>query len=266
MLKVTSGIYKIQNIVTGFIYIGCSQNIEKRFKQHLRGLKRGSHCNRYLQNSFNKHGLENFVFEIIFEASCEEHVLKNLESLFIWSENPKKLYNISVPKEFQTESLNYQDFRERKISKWRETVANNGGLPSLTKDQKQKLSEAVSGEKNGFFGKNHTDKTKKNLRAKAKKRWKNPKERELASERQKKFFSNPENRAKVGEKSRGRKHSEKSKQERSEKNSGSGNPNATPFTLFGVRYGSFVEAEKALGISKYKLKKLLKPNDYLEKE
>ena len=266
MLKVTSGIYKIQNIVTGFIYIGCSLFIEKRFKQHINKLRKGNHQNRHLQNSFNKHGIDNFTFEVLFEANCEESVLKNLESLFIWSEDPAKLYNIFVPKEFQTESINYQDFQERKVLAWKETVSKNGGLPPQTEEQRQRQSEAVSGEKNGFFGRNHTEKTKDTLRAKAKDRWSDPREILLQSQRKKDFYKDPENRSKVGEKSRGRKQSEKSKQEKSKKYSGSGNPNATPFTLFGVRYGSFVEAEKALGISKYKLKKLLKPNDYLERE
>lgn len=266
MLKVTSGIYKIQNIVTGDIYIGCSHDIEKRFKQHRNKLKKGNHQNRHLQNSVNKYGLENFTFEVIFESYCEEYVLKNLESLFIWSEDPKKLYNIFVPEDFQSESINYLDFQERKVTAWRETVTKNGGLPRRTPELKQRQSEAVSGEKNGFFGKKHTEETIENLRAKAKDRWSSPQERLLQSQRRKDFFKDPKNRAKVGEKSRGRKHSEKSKQERSKRFSGSKNPNATPFILNGVKYGSFVEAEKALGISKYKLKKLLKPNDYLERE
>lgn len=30
----TSGIYKIENTINGKIYIGCSKDIEKRFKQH----------------------------------------------------------------------------------------------------------------------------------------------------------------------------------------------------------------------------------------
>lgn len=266
MLKVTSGVYKIQNVLTEFIYIGCSQNIEKRFKQHLNKLKKGNHQNRHLQGSFNKHGLENFVFEVIFEAYCEECVLKNFESLFIWSEDPSKLYNIVVPETFQTESINYLDFQERKVLAWRETVLKNGGLPAKTEEQKQRQSESVSGEKNGFFGKTHTEEAKESIRAKAKDRWSDPNERTLQSLRRKEFFKDPENRSKVGEKSRGRKQSEKSKQEKSKKFSGSGNPNATPFVLEGVRYGSFIEAEKALGISKYKIKKLLKPNDYLERE
>jgi len=266
VLKVTSGVYKIQNKVTGFIYIGCSQNIEKRFQQHTRKLLAGKHQNRHLQRSFNKHGLENFTFEVVFESCCEECVLKNLESLFLWSEDPSKLYNIFVPKEFQTESINYKDFQERKVSQWRETVARNGGLPPLTEEQKLKQSNAVRGEKNGFFGKKHTEEAKDTLRKKAKERWSDPRERELQSLRKKEFFKDPENRAKVGEKSKGRKQSEKSKLEKSTRFSGSGNPNASPFLLNGVRFESFVEAEKVLGISKYKLKKLLKPNDYLERE
>jgi group I intron endonuclease len=266
VLKVTSGIYKIQNVLTGFIYIGCSQNIEKRFKQHIRSLKNGRHQNRHLQSSFNKHGIENFLFHVIFEAYCEECVLKNLESLFLWSEDPSNLYNIFVPKDFQTKSINYQDFQERKVSQWKETVAKNGGLPPLTEEQKSRQSIALSGEKNGFFNKKHTEETKESLSTKAKSRWSDPQERELQSQRLKEFYTDPENRAKVGRTSKGRKQSEKSKLEKSRMFSGSGNPNATPFILNGVRFGSFVEAEKVLGISKYKLKKLLKPNDYLERE
>lgn len=266
MLKATSGVYKIQNKVTGFIYIGCSQNIEKRFQQHVTRLKAGNHQNRHLQGSFNKHGLENFVFDVVFESYCEECVLKNLESLFIWSEDPSKLYNIFVPKEFQTESINYKDFQERKVSQWRDTVSRNGGLPPKTEEQKLRQSKAASGEKNGFFGKTHTEETKENLRTKAKDRWSDLLERELQSQRRKEFFKDPENRSKVGMKSKGRKQPEKTKLEKSRRFSGSGNPNATPFVLNGVRYGSFVEAELILGISKYKLKKLLKPNDYLERE
>lgn len=254
--------------MTGRIYIGCSQNIEKRFTQHQNNLKSGNHANRYFQNSVNKYGLENFTFEVVFElpSHCEEHVLKNLETLFIWSENPENLYNIIVPREFQTKSTNYLDFRERKIKAWKETVAKNGGLPLRTPELKEQQSKAVSGEKNPFFGKTHSLETKKILSEKAKARWSDPQERLLMSHRRKNFFKDPKNRAKVGERSRGRKHSEETKQKISEKSSGSNNPNATPFILNGVKYGSFVEAEKALGISKYKLKKLLKPNDYLERE
>jgi len=266
VLKGTSGIYKIQNNVTGSIYIGCSKNIEKRFKQHKNNLKKGNHQNRHLQNSVNKYGLENFLFEVIFESFCEECVLKNLESLFIWSEDPQKLYNVIVPEDFQTKSINYLDFQERKVKAWKETIAKNGGLPPQTPELKQRQSEAVSGEKNGFFGKKHTKETIEKLRAKAKDRWSNPQERLSQSRRRKNFFKDPENRVKVGEKSKGRKHSEETKQNHSKRFSGSRNPNATPFVFNGVRYGSFVEAEEALGISKYKLKKLLKPNDYLERE
>lgn len=266
MLKVTSGVYKIQNVVTGSLYIGCSKNIEKRFKQHLNHLKKGNHQNKHLQRSVNKHGIENFKFEVIFESHCEECVLKNLESLFIWSEDPAKLYNIFVPEDFHSESTNYQDFIERRVLSWKETVAKNGGLPAPTMEQKQRLSEATSGENNGFFGKTHTEATKEILREKANERWSDPQMRLLQSQRMRDFFKDPENRAKVGDKSRGRKHSERSKQIQSVRFSGSGNPNATPFIFDGVKYGSFVEAEKALGISKYRLKKLLKPKDYLERE
>lgn len=54
------GIYKIQNIVNGKIYIGQSRNIENRFQQHYTNK---SH-NLHLTNAINKYTINNFVFTI----------------------------------------------------------------------------------------------------------------------------------------------------------------------------------------------------------
>lgn len=66
----TIGIYKITNTVNGKVYIGKSQNIEKRFNDHIYGLNRGINHNSHFQNAWNKYGEKNFKFEII-------HTLKN---------------------------------------------------------------------------------------------------------------------------------------------------------------------------------------------
>ena len=66
----TIGIYKITNTVNGKIYIGKSQNIEKRFNEHIYGLNRGINHNPHFQNAWDKYGEKNFKFEII-------HTLKN---------------------------------------------------------------------------------------------------------------------------------------------------------------------------------------------
>lgn len=69
------GIYKITNLNNNKFYIGSSKNIQQRWAKHKALLRYNKHENSKLQNSWNKHGEDNFLFEIIEE--CEE------ESLFI---------------------------------------------------------------------------------------------------------------------------------------------------------------------------------------
>lgn len=61
----TSGIYKITCVSTGKFYIGSSQCIRTRWKQHRGDLRRGVHTNVHLQSAWNKHGADAFEFEII---------------------------------------------------------------------------------------------------------------------------------------------------------------------------------------------------------
>ncbi len=61
----SSGIYQIRCLVHGKIYIGSAVNLSNRWRQHRQAMERGDHYNLRLQNSWNKHGSENFVFEIL---------------------------------------------------------------------------------------------------------------------------------------------------------------------------------------------------------
>jgi group I intron endonuclease len=67
-----SGIYEIKNILNGKRYIGQAKNLRKRKSQHFAKLKRNEHGNQHLQNSFNKYGIENFVFNIILYCELSE--------------------------------------------------------------------------------------------------------------------------------------------------------------------------------------------------
>lgn len=58
-------IYQIINTKNKKRYIGQTLDIEKRKRTHFWGLKNNRHPNRYLQNSFNKHGEKVFDFNVI---------------------------------------------------------------------------------------------------------------------------------------------------------------------------------------------------------
>lgn len=91
------GIYKIVNKVTGQCYVGQSQRVKKRLKEHFRLLRWGKHTNPHLQNSYNKYGAEAFYGAI--EVECPDlEELDRLENAFLqgeaWFTEPT-VYNIA---------------------------------------------------------------------------------------------------------------------------------------------------------------------------
>lgn len=83
------GIYKITNKHTGKVYIGQSDNIERRLTEHKR--KRSQTIDNYI----NVLGVENFNFEILEECSKEELDFK--EQFYIQKYNSKETgYNFQI--------------------------------------------------------------------------------------------------------------------------------------------------------------------------
>lgn len=85
-----TGIYKITCTVNNKVYVGSacgtSKSIKKRgfyrrWKEHARKLKQGTHRNKYLQFSWNKYGEDAFVFEIL--EYCDRETAKNREVFYI---------------------------------------------------------------------------------------------------------------------------------------------------------------------------------------
>ncbi len=70
-ITTSSGIYTITNLVNNKIYVGFATNIRARLQYHKDRLKSNIHDNTYLQNSFNKYGIENFAFEELELCSIE---------------------------------------------------------------------------------------------------------------------------------------------------------------------------------------------------
>lgn len=58
-------IYRITNMANGKFYIGSAESFARREWQHKYALRRNEHKNPHLQASWNKHGEEMFVFEVI---------------------------------------------------------------------------------------------------------------------------------------------------------------------------------------------------------
>ena len=70
--KQHSGVYTITNIITNKIYVGsATDSFKQRWSGHRNTLKKNKHANLYLQRSYNKHGIENFKYEILEECDPE---------------------------------------------------------------------------------------------------------------------------------------------------------------------------------------------------
>mgnify|MGYP002393620327 CR=1 FL=1 len=64
-MEKNAGIYKILNVKSGNFYIGSTIHFDRRFKDHKRALKKGTHPNYKLQSDFDTFGDKIFKYEII---------------------------------------------------------------------------------------------------------------------------------------------------------------------------------------------------------
>lgn len=87
MSKMIAGIYKIESKVKPTrIYVGSSNNVNERYKSHLRCLRQNNHNNKKLQNHYNKYGESDLVFTLLLK--CDLVDLIKIEQYFIDSYNP----------------------------------------------------------------------------------------------------------------------------------------------------------------------------------
>lgn len=144
-MKPDCGIYKITNIDTGAIYIGQSAYLTKRRKQHIGDLERGIHDNERLLNSYNKHGKDKFVFDILL--FCEKHELTYYEQKLVDQLQP--FYNICrvcVNSRLGTK-LSDISIKRNSLGHMGQIPYNKGvkGIVKKSDEAKQKLSEALKG-------------------------------------------------------------------------------------------------------------------------
>ena len=131
----TCGIYSILNKENGKIYVGQSVNIESRFAHHKWELKNNKHINSHLQSSVNKYGIDSFEFNIL--ESCDESKLNDNERWWI------DYFNSTI----RNNGYNF------------ESGGNSQFEVSI--ETRKKLSRVNSGKNNPFYGKHHSDETRK---------------------------------------------------------------------------------------------------------
>lgn len=145
-----SGIYKITNTVTNKFYIGSTKDIDKRWYDHKRELSLNIHINPKLQHSWNHHGQDKFLFEMIEEVGEDKLIEREqhyLDTLKPYERNVG--YNISSSA-FGGDNITHHPNRDAFI---------------------EKMKLVNGGKNNGMFGKEHTNEAIEKQKDKAKGRY-----------------------------------------------------------------------------------------------
>lgn len=170
-------IYKITNLTNGKTYIG------QHHTNNLNDAYLGGGI--LIRKAVKKYGKESFSKEIIISGDFTQNQIDMFEKCAISMErlNGKAEYNIAnggngvgkhsneAREKISNASRNRSEEIIRKISeslKGRDAWNKGKECGPLSEETKQKLSDALSGEKNPFYGKHHTDETKRKLSEKAK--------------------------------------------------------------------------------------------------
>jgi len=130
-----SGIYKIQNIVNGKMYIGSAISLKKRLCKHKAMLRHNNHDNIYLQRAWNKYGENSFEFFIIEEVTNKTLLIER-EQCYIDMYDFDSLYNI-CPTAGSSLGIRFSGATKEKLSKQR-----LGHL--VPKETREKLAKASS--------------------------------------------------------------------------------------------------------------------------
>ena len=123
------GVYMIRNIINGKVYIGSTRDTFKnRWRTHKRLLKCNKHCNKHLQSSYNKYGVDKFEYQIVEITDPTKALTREGYYIKLYkSTNPNYGYNQAEVDE--NGKTNLSDETKRKLSKtikqlWKEGFYN----------------------------------------------------------------------------------------------------------------------------------------------
>lgn len=129
------GIYCIRNTKNNKVYIGSSNNLQRRLRDHRTELNKGRHINDHLQKSWERYGEDCFEFSIL--ECCQEAKLLQREDYYIQkydSLNSEKGYNL-----LSADRAIFSESTRQKLSE--------AGRRPCSEETKRKISEAKKGIK-----------------------------------------------------------------------------------------------------------------------
>lgn len=124
--QVKCGVYEIVNTSNGKRYVGSSKNIDSRFREHRRELRKGSHHAVKLQRSWNKYGEDSFGFSIVELCAPGERLSIEQAQMDLGAQLN------SHPKAKNAEGFQHSDeSKERRKAMMRERFKNDKALSEM---------------------------------------------------------------------------------------------------------------------------------------
>lgn len=143
-----AGVYQITNTITGEAYIGSTVNISGRWASHRYKLRKGTHGNRNLQESWDKHGKGVFDFSVLEVVSnkseliaAEQRFFRELNPTFNIAPNAGSCLGVIHTEESKA---NMAESRRGEKNCWYGRVP-----PCATKPRSQELKDALSKRHSG---------------------------------------------------------------------------------------------------------------------
>lgn len=150
------GSYILTNIRTGEFYIGSAKNVFARKERHLRDIKAGRHHCTRVQQSW-KHDDE---YHLRFYIAADRESAFESEQWFIKQHLNSPLFMNTSLGAKGGDTLTRSPNREKRIARMSEIM--QAKMNSLTPEEK-KIRFGLSGDKNGMYGKTHTEEVKQRL-------------------------------------------------------------------------------------------------------
>ena len=222
-MGIYSSIYKCTNILTGESYVGYDSNWPSRKTKHLYDFlnENSKNYDCHFYRALRKYGIENFVWEVLYQSWDKEHCLNEMEIFFIQEYNSfSNGYNMTKGGEG---TLGKKSWLGRNHST----------------ESKIKISSALKGK---IRSKEHSENISKSLKGKNKSKWSNGRKEKFSKQRKgiKPHEMTEEIRKKI-----------------SISCSGGNHYSAIPVTINDVKYSCKKEACQKLNLSLYQLNKLL---------
>lgn len=147
------GIYRCVNINDGRSYVGQTNSLQKRKKEHLRALKNHKHYNTRFQRAWDAHGEYNYEWQVIETCSLEE--LDELEVYWVDHYDAfRDGYNSTVGGKG---ARGYKQTAESNELRRQRMLGSNNPMYGRTGPLNPTYGMDRSGEKGSMYGHHHTD-------------------------------------------------------------------------------------------------------------